>query len=47
MENMDLYKINLKKKQADAKYKSGQQTQLTKAEKIAAIKAKLTQQKSK
>ena len=44
---MGRYQIDFKQKQADAKYKSGQQTQLTKAEKIAAIKAKLTQQKSK
>ena len=43
---MGRYQIDFKQKQADAKYKSGQQTQLTKAEKIAAIKAKLTQQKT-
>ena len=47
MENIGRYQIDFKQKQADAKYKSGQQTQLTKAEKISAIKAKLTQQKSK
>lgn len=47
MENMGRYQIDFKQKQADAKYKSGQQTQATKAEKVAAIKAKFANKKSK
>lgn len=44
---MGRYQIDFKQQQANAKYQSSQQTQLTKAEKIAAIKAKFAQQKSK
>ncbi|MFT9388574.1 MAG: hypothetical protein ABF587_02595 [Leuconostoc sp.] len=46
MENMGRYQIDFKQKQANAKYKSSQQTQLTKAEKLAAIKAKVAQKKA-
>lgn len=38
---MGRYQIDFKQKQADAKYKSGQQTQTTKADKIAEIRAKM------
>ncbi|MGY3742415.1 hypothetical protein [Leuconostoc inhae] len=44
---MGRYQIDFKQKQANANYKSGQQTQLTKAEQVAALKAKFTQTKSK
>ncbi|AFT81860.1 MULTISPECIES: hypothetical protein [Leuconostoc] len=44
---MGRYQIDFKQKQADAKYKSNQQTQLSKAEKVAALKNKFTQEKSK
>ena len=41
---MGRYQIDFKQKQADAKYKSGQQTATTKAEKLAELKAKFTKQ---
>lgn len=43
---MGRYQIDFKQKQANANYKSGQQTNMTKAEKVAALKAKFTQKKA-
>jgi hypothetical protein len=44
---MGRYQIDFKQKQANAKYQSGQQTQQTKAEKLAAIKAQFTAKQAK
>lgn len=44
---MGRYQIDFKQKQANAEYKSTQQTQLTKAEKLAEMKEKFLKTKSK
>ncbi|MGO0154201.1 hypothetical protein ACTL31_01230 [Leuconostoc mesenteroides] len=44
---MGRYQIDFRQKQANAKYKSNQQTQATKAEKVAAIKSALLAQAKK
>lgn len=44
---MGRYQIDFKQKQADAKYKSNQQNQSTKSEKLKMIKATFLQNKNK
>lgn len=44
---MGRYQIDFKQKQANTKYRSSQQTQATKAEKVAAIKSALLSQAKK